>query len=435
MKILNISNNDYDGAGKAVLRLNESFINLGHKSKFLVLYKKTSNKNISPVSTGKSLRELIKFILSSTFRVNKKTYYDFFILLRTKIYQVINNFRYRPNNLYNFYNIPFNFEHLHPHIIEADIVILHSIQDMLTVEDIGRIYHIFKKQIVLHPLDMEMITGGYHFSFDCNCYRTGKCNSKNHNMSLLAKKNYKKKVKILENIPCIWVASNRYVFNRIKNSKIYSNKNHLASVIYFSTENCRYNYYIKKNARKKLKINSEKEILLFGCSDFSDPRKGFDIINSVLDKLNRSEFNLKKLLLLTFGETNNVKVNNGSIEWMHLGTINSAKKINLVYRAADIMLSPSLDDLGPTTVQEAFLNDLYIISFELGLACDLIIDNYNGNIVKNFDSDKFYTALYKKINKISKMKKNKQSIEKVNLMKDLCSGESEAQNFLSKISG
>lgn len=433
MKILNISNNDYDGAGKAVLRLNDSFIKLGHKSKFLVLYKKTSNKNIQPISTGKSLKELTKFILLNMLRVKRDIYYDFIKLLKAKINQLIINFRYRPNNLYNFYNIPFDFIHIHPHIVEADIVILHSIQDILTIEDISQIYHVYNKKIILHPLDMEMITGGYHFSFDCNCYRTGKCNSKKHNIKLLAQENYKKKVKILKNIPCIWVATNHYVLKRIKNSKIYSNKNHSISVIYFSTENCKYKFIVKENARKKLKINSKKVILLFGCSDFSDPRKGFDVINKVLEKLNNSKYDLEKILLLSFGETNKFIVNNGKIEWVHLGTINSSKEMNLVYRAADVMLSPSLDDLGPTTVQEAFLNDLYIISFELGLACDLIVDNYNGNIIKNFDEGKFYNAICKKINNIHKMKTNNQKIKKINLTKGLCSGKSEAQNFLLKI--
>ena len=35
-------------------------------------------------------------------------------------------------------------------------------------------------------------------------------------------------------------------------------------------------------------------------------------------------------------------------------------------------------------IQEAFLNDLYIISFDIGLAQDLILNGYNGRIIKNF---------------------------------------------------
>ena len=433
MKILNISNNDFDGAGRAVLRLNESFIKLGYNSKFLVLYKKTCNKNIQSISTGKSLREITKSIILNIFKVKKEVYFDFFFLFKAKIYSLIVNFRYSPKNLYNFYNIPFDFKHLQPHIVEADVIILHSIQDMISVEDIGKICDVYKKKLVLHPLDMELITGGYHFSYDCNCYRTGKCNSKKHNLELLAKENYIKKVKVLNKLPCIWIASNNYVLNRIKNSKMFSKKNHSIDVVYFGIEENRYSFYEKKIAKKKLNISSKKNILLFGCSDFGDLRKGTKVINNLLEKLNHSDVNLDSILLLTYGETNNFKVKNGRIEWVHLGTVNDSKKMNLIYRASDIMLSPSLDDLGPTTVQEAFLNDLYIISFELGLAPDLIIHNYNGSIIKNFDNDKFYNAVYKKINETKVMKKNLINEKKINHIKNLCSRETEARSFIFKM--
>ena len=56
--ILHITNNDYDGAGRAVLRLNENLNNLGIKSKVLVLYKKTKNNNIISLETGMTFKEI-----------------------------------------------------------------------------------------------------------------------------------------------------------------------------------------------------------------------------------------------------------------------------------------------------------------------------------------------------------------------------------------
>jgi hypothetical protein len=35
-------------------------------------------------------------------------------------------------------------------------------------------------------------------------------------------------------------------------------------------------------------------------------------------------------------------VKNKNIEWKHLGNINSSKKMNMIYRASDIMLNPSI---------------------------------------------------------------------------------------------
>lgn len=432
-KILHITNNDYDGAGKAVIRLNNALNELGHKSKLLVLYKKTKTINTFSISSGKSLREVIKLILSNRVFQKKKIYFDLFFLLKAKISSLKNQLKYRPKNLFNFNNQVFNFKNLVPFIMEADIVVFHSIQDVISVSDIKKIHNLYKKKIIMHPLDMEMITGGYHFSYDCNCFKTGICNSEQHNLKSLSAHNYKKKLQTLKEIPCIWVASNKYILRRILSSKIYSKKYHSIHLIYFGIEKNRYRLYEKTYARSNLKLDINKKIILFGCANFDDLRKGASMVNKIIDKLQQSEFDLKNLVLLTYGNKGNFTIRNKDIQWVHLGTINSSKKMNMIYRASDIMLNPSIDDLGPTTVQEAFLNDLYIISFDLGLAPDLIIDNHNGNIIKNFDNDKFYNAVYKKINKVGAVKKNSLNEKKINLIKDLCSGDSEAHNFLLRI--
>jgi len=432
-KILHITNNDYDGAGKAVLRLNNALNELGYKSKLLVLYKKTSTKNTFSVSSGKSLGEVIKHLLSNKVINKRKIYFDLFFLLKAKIISLKNQLKYNPKNLFNFNNHVFSFKNLVPFIKEVDIVVFHSIQDVLNVSDINKIHTLYKKKIVMHPLDMEMITGGYHFSYDCNCFKTGICNSEHHNLKSLSTYNYKKKLQTLKEIPCIWVASNKYVLKRILSSKIYSKKRHSIHLIYFGMEKDRYRFYNKNYARSNLKLDLNKKILLFGCSNFNDLRKGASIINKIINKLQSSEIDLKKILLLTYGDKRDFNVKNKNIEWVHLGNVNSSKKMNMIYRASDIMLNPSIDDLGPTTVQEAFLNDLYIISFDLGLAQDLILNGYNGRIIKNFSTDNFYNEVYKKLKSIKINKINSLNKKKIQNIKRLCSKDSEAKLYISEI--
>ncbi len=432
-KILHITNNDYDGAGKAVLRLNNSLNELGYKSKLLVLYKKTSNKNTFPISSGKSLGEVIKLLLSKNVIHKRKIYIDLLFLLKAKIINIKNQLKYSPKNLFNFNNNVFNFKNLVPFIKEADIVVLHSIQDVLNILDINKIHTLYKKKIIMHPLDMEMITGGYHFSYDCKCFKTGICNSEQHNLSSLSANNYKKKLQTLREIPCIWVASNNYVLKRILSSKIYSKKHHTIHLIYFGIEKIRYQFYKKNDARRNLKLDLNKKIILFGCANFNDLRKGASTVNKIIDKLQKSEFDLKNLVLLTYGNKGNFTVRNNNIQWVHLGTINSSKKMNMIYRASDIMLNPSIDDLGPTTVQEAFLNNLYIVSFDIGLAKDLILNNYNGNIIKNFNTNQFYTAVYNKLKNKYIAQISSLNMKKLRNNKNSCSEHSEAKNFVSKI--
>ena len=132
-------------------------------------------------------------------------------------------------------------------------------------------------------------------------------------------------------------------------------------------------------------------------------------------------------MIATYGKLNGFIISNDFIEWRHFGQINSLTTMNNLYRSCDIMINPSIDDMGPTTFQEAFLNNLYIISFDMGLAKDLIFENINGNIINNFDVDQFvYTTINKLINNNDDYSENRNILK----MKELCSHDYEAKNFL-----
>ena len=106
----------------------------------------------------------------------------------------------------------------------------------------------------------------------------------------------------------------------------------------FGIEKNKHRFYKKNYARNKLKLNLNKKIILFGCSNFEDLRKGASIINKIIDKLEQSKFDLKNLILLTYGDKGNFTIRSKEIQWIHLGNINSAKKMNMIYRASDLSL-------------------------------------------------------------------------------------------------
>ena len=66
-KILHITNNDYDGEGRAVLRLHKGLLNLGIESKVLVLHKRTKEKHVYAVGyyAGTLKTLLVDFVKSS----------------------------------------------------------------------------------------------------------------------------------------------------------------------------------------------------------------------------------------------------------------------------------------------------------------------------------------------------------------------------------
>ena len=67
VKILHITNNDYDGAGLAAKRLNNSLNKINVDSKLLVLYKRSKDQKIISLGSGKTFKGLFKFILSNFF--------------------------------------------------------------------------------------------------------------------------------------------------------------------------------------------------------------------------------------------------------------------------------------------------------------------------------------------------------------------------------
>ena len=428
--ILHITNNDYDGAGRAVVRLNDNINKRGAKSKILVLYKKTNNEEIISIGTGMTFKEILSHILKNKFLCNfiiyvdliKKFFFSFSKFILVKIY--------KPKNLFNFDRSIYNLKKIEPYLDNVDLIIFHSIQEIISYNDIAKLYKIFGIKIVFHPLDMEMITGGYHFNYDCKCYMTGKCNSKNHNMEKLSEKNYKKKIFLLSKIPITWVAANNFVLKRINSSKIFS-LNHNIQTVFFGIDKNIYKPFSKDESRNKLNIDINKKIILFGCFDFMDKRKGAFILKRIIKVLNNSKYKKENILIVTYGDLKSFDVDNEFIEWKHFGYINSLVQMNLLYRASDVMINPSLDDMGPTTLQEAFLNDLFIVSFDMGLARDLIFDNINGYIIKNFDVDDFTNKTITKL--IEKNYFMPIDHENINKLKIFCNPDFQAKKFLEII--
>ena len=99
----------------------------------------------------------------------------------------------------------------------------------------------------------------------------------------------------------------------------------------------------------------------------------------------------------------------------------------MIYRSADVLVSPSIDDLGPTIVQEAFLNNLPVVAFNLGIAKDLIIDQVNGYIIPCFEVHEFANAIKNTL--MGKLKATEKHKKHIKQLQEKCSIEYEAKAY------
>lgn len=367
-RVIHIADNLDDGAGKAALRLHRHMLESGLDS---YLY----NKHIHKID-----QKIIRVHEQSSFK-------KVFIFFKRAWLRIVATLILKDKHL------PFNlngiicFKKTLPSIFNKnDKVIIHANSNFFPPDQLRIIQKITSEPLFIHPLDMEPVTGGCHFSFSCENYKSNCCSCPQLRApwkDIIPKKILENK-KLLANQNIELVCVNEYTKNIASHSFLFSSFN--PHKVYLPVNSNRSNNIKKSEAREKLGLPKESFIFLFGCFKLDDYRKGGDIILKTFNQ----NFTDKNICLATFGHTGSFDLTNSpDTKWKHFGLVREDEKMNLLYRACDVFLSPSRDDLGPTTITEAFANELPTISFDIGSALDFIENEANGFIVKSFNEKKF----------------------------------------------
>ncbi len=403
MKFVLIINNDSDGVAQPALNLNKNLKKKGHKSKILTLHKTKKNSDI--------------------IRIKRS------FISRLNLY-LLNLIQKKPRVMFDFGLSTTKFEYLKKYIHDADVVIIFTFYKIISNEILENILKT-KKIVYLRPCDSELISGGCHFhvedfkkkfQFNCdNCPKFLIPFLKNIQKNILDKKEL-----ILKKYKHRIFVQNNYVKKIFNSSKNY--KKLKTSTIYIGANKNRIKFFSKNYARTFLKINKQEKIILFGTFNLSSKVKGghllidtMNILEKIIDKTNAS-----KIRLITFGRKNNFNLNTKFIKWSHLGLIKDDKKLNLLLRASDVFVCPSLYCYGPHIVTEALLNNLKVVAFNSGVAQDNIIKGKNGFIVPCYNKKIFAKSIKKIILNKSSLLGNSQ----VNKVHKLCSSEYETNNIL-----
>ena len=386
MKILLITNNDLDGVGQVVLNLNDILNKKGHNSKILLL--NNFHKNINIIKIKKNFFKRIFF---------------FFLEFLKKKYKEI----------FTFNNSTINFKSIENYLNDADAIVIYTLHKFLDFEMLSKIFR-KNKIIYFRPLDMELITGGCHvnilheksqacmkFYKDCSsCPKLNKLNIFN-----ISKKIFNKKKLFMNKFKPKILLENKFTKNIYNKSPVTRNAKN--EVIYLSVRESRKKFIKKISAREVFNLKSSDKIILFGTFNLDAPHKGGRMIEEIIKlfisfslKKNNKLFKLDDIKLITFGRKQSFQFRVPEIKWLHLGEIFEDQKLNALYRAADVFLSPAIGDNGPATIRESVLNDLPVVAFDDGEATETIVNNVNGYLIKKNNkklfAKKIYDILYKK---------------------------------------
>lgn len=374
MKFLFIANNDFDGVGQTALNLANNLNHSNHNCKLLVLHKKKANNNTLIIK-----RSFFKRLLLFLLNFIKK---DF-------------------NELFGFGYSTINFNFIKKHLDNADVIVIFTFYKVISNSQLRYILNL-KKKIFLRPLDIEMASGGCHFNKFCNKFKSN-CNDCPKlyfpNIFNFPKINLEKKSETINQFKPKILVQNKYVKSVFDKSKIF--KNLKKNILYIGTNTKRFNLIPKKNARKNLNLALDEKIILFATFNLNSYIKGGHLLKESLYQLDQDN-NLNKrykIRFITLGNRNNFNLETKNIKWTHFDITKSHTKLNYIFRASDVMVCPSLFCFGPHIVEEALMNKLPVVAYNLGSAQEFVKNGKTGFLVNKYNTKEFANGIKKIISK------------------------------------
>jgi glycosyltransferase involved in cell wall biosynthesis len=238
--------------------------------------------------------------------------------------------------------------------------------------------------------DMAAMTGGCHYAWDCKGYldSCGKCPGLySSNPADVTYKNMLYKKQYLDKTDVRIVSGAEWQYRQVTKSTLF--KNHTVHKILNAINSEVFKPLPKKTVREKLGIGENKKVIFFGAVYLDHKRKGFDYLFEALGMLKEMFANdpqlAKDVVLLVAGQEFERIKDKLPFDHHYMGMLDSHAMAS-AYQAADLFVCPSIEDSGPTMVNQSVMCGTPVVSFETGVSLDLVITGKTGYLATLRDS-------------------------------------------------
>ena len=365
MKILHLSTDDFSGgASRAAYRLHTALLQCGIDSKMRVLNHQTANDR---VISGRGPRTLFDKVKG---RVQKK-------------WREFSERNWKTDNL-----IMHSFGQTSAGIVEeinasdADVVNLHWIVNLLSIEDIGKI----SKPVVWTLHDMWAFCGGEHVVDDDASarFRIGYFpDNRPHGESGpdLNRQAWETKKACWARQTFNIVTPGHWMAGCARNSILF--RDAPITVIPNPIEmDHLWRPLPKSFARAVLGLDQNKQYVLSGSAGGMQHLKGEDLLMQAMSKVASPE----TIELLIFGQYQPAGQSHWPCTVHWLGPVRDDHVMTLIYSAADVMAVPSRQDNLPNTAVEAHACGVPVVAFNIGGLPDIIDHQQSGWLAQAFDT-------------------------------------------------
>ena len=279
---------------------------------------------------------------------------------------------------------------------QYDIVQILFWQNMLSFATLRAINDKLKCFFYLSCVDYSPMAGGCHFIGDCERYMVG-CGCcpafRSNDPYDFTMQNVEYRKQVYKEINYV-VSGNSYMFDFYENSVLL--KNAIKQISFPIINLDLFKPVNKIDVRKKYEIRDDKKfIMLFGCQNITDKRKGIeymiDSINLFMSLLS-SEERIQVLAVVIGGDFDKLKMRLTS-DSLGLGYI-PMDKLPEIYSLADVFLCSSVNDAGPMMVNQALCCGTPVVGFEMGACIDVVKGQGTGYCARLKDCKDFANGIY-----------------------------------------
>jgi glycosyltransferase involved in cell wall biosynthesis len=244
------------------------------------------------------------------------------------------------------------------------------------------------KPVIFFMHDMWTITGGCHYSFECDKYKT-KCHDcpmfEKHKIKDWVLSEFEKKIKLFSSYSNVYfVSPSKWLYDCTKQSALTKDKPvfHIPNVL----DRTIFKPFDKKVAKQALNIDPEKTVISFGAVNVNSPYKGWEYLKKALE-LYKTKSEQKNISVLIFGSNYNKEVDDSiPFDTKFMGALKDEYSTALVYNASDIFIAPSLADNLPYTIFEALSCGTPVVAFNTGGIPDMVKHKINGYLATYKDA-------------------------------------------------
>ena len=269
-------------------------------------------------------------------------------------------------------------------IKNADIIYLHWVlggfMNLKNIEQLAKL----GKPIIFYMHDMWFMTGGCHYSFECEKYKSHCYDCQvfpYHKKKDLSYKEFEKKKRLYSKYSNFYfISPSKWLYDCARHSSLLKNKPifHVPNVI----DKTVFKPFEKNIAKQILNIDNSERVIAFGAVSVKSPYKGWEYLQKALEIL-QNEQSIYNITILIFGSGYSKEIADAiPFKTKFLGHLKDEYSSVLVYNAIDVFIAPSLADNLPYTVYESLSCNTPVVAFNTGGIPEMIIHKENGYLAQ-----------------------------------------------------